>query len=319
MDLLAMPRSVFDKTLDLLQGTVTMKCGHEVLIKTMVQSLIGALTPIDAFYMSELNQRSLDEERVSRLIESQKEEYRHSGSYPITMTIITLGCCPQLITDNNPCGLVVVDGQHRLACLRHINQFTPLNLFNLEIMVKIYYSEHRSDLREYFININKNHVPVSDYNLDNQLKTVIDGIVEWFAKTYDPMFFRSSDHSNRPFMTTKNLREHLALSALLKDIVCRGDLTTEKKICMIGQHFVEYNKILAHKNPEYFAEGPNDTRVYLKAHQKCLTSPKPLYFGLIKHYNWIDRALSIPLPPESHAPVIPKFKIRLQPAKEKAC
>jgi hypothetical protein len=74
--------------------------------------------------------------------------------------------------------------------------------------------------------------------------------------------------------------------------------------------------MLAHKNPEYFADGPNDTRVYLKAHQKCLSSPKPLYFGLIKHYTWIDQALSTPLPPVASASLVSKFKLRLQ--KEKA-
>jgi hypothetical protein len=292
-----------------------MKCGNEVIIKTIVTALLDALTPIDAFYMSDLNQRSIDEERVAQLIKSQNEAYSNSSEYPITMTIITLGCCPQLVTPINHCGLVVVDGQHRMACLRHINQFTPLNLFNHEIMVKVYHSEHRSDLREYFININRNHVPVSDYNLDNQLKMVIDAVINWFIKTYDPCFFRTSDHSNRPFMTIKNLREHLALSALLKDVVCRSDLNTDQKVKETCQHFLEYNKMLTHKNPEFFAEGPTDTKVYLTSYKKCFNSPKPLYVGLIRHYTWIDDALKTPLalaPAPAPAKVIPlKFKPRL--------
>lgn len=77
-------------------------------------------------------------------------------------------------------------------------------------------------------------------------------------------------------------------------MVYNEEMTLEQKYGHLCQHFAYYNKILSRKNPEYFAENEKD-KGYLEAYQKCFKQTKPLYLGMIRHYAWIEKALSTPI------------------------
>lgn len=163
------------------------------------------MEPRETFLAPELKQRPLDTNRVKEMTTSQQEFYQKHKCYNIIMTLITFGCCPQLITRENPYGLAIIDGQHRLAVLGLIKQFAPETLLNQTILIKIYLTSHVSELREYFIRVNQNYVPVSEYFLDQHLALVIDRVIQWFSNEHG-VFFKSSNRPQRPFLSVDGLK-----------------------------------------------------------------------------------------------------------------
>lgn len=286
---------------------------NEILIKTYVTKLINVLTPIHQFYLP--YQRQIDEHRVAQIKDAQEREYAESNAYSITTTIITLGFCAKMIKDDNPYGIGIVDGQHRMAVLRELQRFRPESLINEEIIVKIYNSPDSGKLYDYFVAINKNWEPVPLYNLNVQIRTVVDIVIHWMETTYDSYYFKDiraphEGETHRPFMKLASIRDALSNCSLLSDIVNENADDTDKIGAIIIEKISSYNRqVLAKMNPEDFATNENDGLTCRKAHTKIIERSEskkttPLYLGMIRYYNWIQRALE-------HTPQKPK-KLTIQ-------
>jgi hypothetical protein len=122
-------RTPYDTFIQDVGGEIVISNNDEIIFKVAVQRLIRTLEPIQHFYLA--GQRSIDEDRVEKLMQSQIQEYHEKQHYGITTTMIILGFCHQHVgspVDENGCityknkyGLVVHDGQHRTSVLDDCN------------------------------------------------------------------------------------------------------------------------------------------------------------------------------------------------------
>jgi hypothetical protein len=235
------------------------------------------------------------------LLESQIEEYQQKQHYGIATTMVSLGFCQQHVGEpineqgklmnKNQFGIVVLDGQHRLAVFRRLRKCHEETLSKEVTLVKICKLSKESDLHEYFQVINKNYVPVPMYNLDDQIKGVVDDVIEWFKHTFDSKFFKSPDgEAMRPFVKIETIRDKLSNSQSLHDLIMENGGDRDKCVDVVCNKFWTYNKYLSTVSPEFLAYGPKDYKTCNNAHLKCLTANKPLYLGMKKSYSWIEEA-----------------------------
>lgn len=274
-----------------------MSYDNEVILKVSVIKLVQCLKPLHDFYLC--GQRSVDQQRVEKMYAYQKAEFEERGHYSITTTVITLGYCPQHIgspaDSKNQYGIVIEDGQHRANLYDHIYHFTPDSLANEYTIVKIDKVEHEGVLREHFEIINRNYVPVSEYNLNNTIKAVIDGIISWFTSSFDPFYFRApSGDVLRPFLKIESIRDKLANHPRLSDVIAGQEGNIEKSVEIICDKIDKYNSYLRGQNVSYFYQNDkqNEVRACNNAHIKCLTARKQLFLGMMKDYSWIDPTLN---------------------------
>lgn len=262
-----------------------------LVVEAQIINLINFLSPIDAFYPP--FQRELDLERITALVNEQKEEFKRRHGYGIIHSPIILGHCSQLSSEKNKCGIFIVDGQHRLNVLLELIKFSPQNLEGVIISIRIYKANNLTDLQEYYIKINKNFAPHLLYDLDEIIKSIIDGIIQWIENTYDRGFFTTSLRANRPNMNIRQLRTELSNSKRLKEVI--ENCGENKVACVKGvcEKFSKYNQELSTKNYTFFMEKQTDAErvACFNAIKKCAESPKPLYLGLQRNYLWIDEAL----------------------------
>ena len=291
--------SPVDKFIQKVKGEIIISNNNEIICKIKMEELIQALEPIQHFYLP--GQRSVDEDRVEKLFKTQINEYQLQKHYGITTTMIILGHCPQHVgepIDNNgklmnknQYGLVVLDGQHRLAIFRRLMTQNYETIANEITIVKIRKLPNESDLLGYFQIINKNYVPVPMYNLDDQIRSVVDNVLNWFKSSFDNKFFKAPDgETKRPFVKIETIRDKLSNSQRLHDIIVENGGDHDKCVVQVCNKFTIYNKYLSSLSPESFAYGSKDYKICGNAHLKCITSNKPLYLGMKKSYTWIEEA-----------------------------
>lgn len=298
-------KSPVEKFIQKVDGEIMISNNDEVIFKVKVLNLIQALEPIQYFYLS--GQRSVDEDRVGKLFQSQLEEYQQKQHYGITMTMIVLGFCQHHVGDpiddkckllnKNQHGLVVLDGQHRLAVLRRLKMCHENTLSKEVTLVKICRVSKEFDLREYFQVINKNYVPVPMYNLDDQIRGIVDDVLNWFKNSFDAKFFKSpSGETLRPFVKIETIRDKLSNSHSLHDLIIENEGEREKCVTIVCNKFLTYNRYLASLSSESFSHGSKDFNICENAHLKCLSASKPLYLGMKKSYTWIEEAFGYKTP-----------------------
>lgn len=291
--------SQIDKFIQQVGGEIMISTDAEIIFKVKVSALIRGLEPIHYFYLS--GQRSVDDDRVDQLFESQIMEYQEKKHYGITTTMITLGYCYEHVGEpvnetgklmnKNQYGLVVIDGQHRLSVFRRIKMCKEDSLLTEVTLVKICKLSKESDLLKYFQLINKNYVPVPIYNLDDQIKGVVDDVITWFKQTFDRKFFKSPDgETNRPFVKMGTIRDKLSNSHSLHDLLMESGNDRNKCVNCVCQKFLTYNKYLSSISPESLAYGQKDYKTCNNAHLKCLTATNPLYLGMKRNYSWIEES-----------------------------
>jgi len=262
-----------------------------IITECPVTPLLAALSPITAFYPP--FQRELDVDRVSRLVKEQMEEFKQKQGYGIVHAPIVLDHCHTLANPINPEGIFIVDGNHRLNVLSELIKFTPRQLDNVILPIRIYQADSLMDLQQYYIKINKNYEPHLLYELDDLIKQVIDHIVAWFGNSFDVTFFSKSARPNRPNLTTKQLTAELSNSKRVRELIetCGGDAVgCAQSIC---DKFAAHNHMLSQNNFTFFMDNQTDKEraSCFNAHKKCVLAAKPLYLGLLRNYFWIDEAL----------------------------
>ena len=298
----------YDRFIQQVGGEVVISTDSEVIFKVSVQRLLKSLEPIQHFYLA--GQRSVDEDRVEKLMNSQLHEYEDKKHYGITTTMIILGFCRQHVgapldenckpTNKNEFGLVVLDGQHRLSVFRRLRMFHEDTLTNEITLVKICKLKQESDLLEHFQTINKNYVPVPMYNLDDQIKGVVDGVINWLKKSFDAKFFRTPNgEASRPFIKLETVRDKLSNSQRLHDLIREKGGDIEKCISYVCYQISSYNKFLSELSPETLSYEKDDYKVVSNAHTKCLSADKPLYVGMKKKLH-LDRRGTQPQRPYSN-------------------
>jgi hypothetical protein len=272
-------------------GEIVVDNVSEVVVVVPVLDLIRILTPIQDFYLT--GQRSIDEERVESMYMFQVNEYKTTGHYSIATTMISLGYCSTL---HNP---KVLDGQHRLAVLRRVGKFYPNTLTNERTFIKIFKVESETDMLERFQIINRNYVPVPLYNLDENLKAIVDGVIRWFRLSFDLSFFRTPPTGEvlRPHINLdglgKNLRDWLSDNKRVQDLVAGQNVDISKSIQLICDKLESRNNYLKNRNSEDFMISERDASPCNKAHQKCLSAKKQLFLGMKKNHELIEEALII--------------------------
>lgn len=286
----SLQKSPIDKFVDNLGGKVVVSNDNEIIILAPVLNLLRLITPIQNFYLPQ--QRSVDEDRVESMYLSQLKEYHIKGYYSITTTIISFGYCVGHETPK------LLDGQHRTALLRRVNQFFPKTLANEMTLVKIFKVEQESELVELFQTINKNYVPVPMYNTDDTIREVIDGVLNWFRMSFDGVFFKTppTGKVQRPFINLdgsgNNLRDWLSNNQKIQDIITGQSGDVSKSVQMICEKLGLRNDFLKNQNAEEFMVDATD-RACLHAHAKCLIAKKQCFLGMKKNYELIEEALII--------------------------
>jgi|UniRef100_A0A6C0BMK4 hypothetical protein len=305
-------QQLFNQLIQALKGQLVLNYGHETIVKTYATQVITYLSPVHLFSLP--YQRPIDNDRVDTIRKAQLETYEHEQCYPITTTTIVLGCCPQLVTKDNPCGTVVIDGQHRLAVLREIAQFKRETLINTDLLVKIYHSDHASEIHDYFVTINKHWEPVPLYNLDDKIKMIVDQVIAHLERQYNPFFFRKENLKTdvRPFIVIPHLKIQLSNNQRIKDLIDQLSGDIAKCVSTICKKFDAYNFQLSHRDAESFAINmTKDSSTCRNAHRKCLEKDRPLFLGLEWHFRWIDTALALPDTVNKPKPLV---AIRIKPS-----
>lgn len=211
-----------------VNGEIIIANYVELICKVKVLNLLQILEPIQLFYMK--GQRCVDNERVDNMLKLQQDEYQQKQFYGITTTLIIMGFCQQHVgapvdangrpMNKNEFGLVVLDGQHRMAVFRRLKMWHEETLSSTLTLIKICKFNTEFELLEYFQLINKNYVPVPMYNLDDQIRVVVDDVLNWFSKSFDAKFFRSpSGETLRPFLKMETIRDKLSNSLSLREII----------------------------------------------------------------------------------------------------
>lgn len=275
-------------------GNVVIYNGNEILVKLLVLNFLEATTPLNEFLMDNV-QRKIDWVRVDKMSHIQEEEFKNRGRFGIASTIITCGKCDALITPNNPFGLKIIDGQHRRGVWEHINKFDHNQLINIEIIIKISTYDNYDKMVEDFQIINDNWVPVSKYYLKHCIREIVDGVLEWFIKTYEKSFFKKSDKPIRPHLSKEEIKNKLSNSERVNDIIEASNGNIQISIQNICSRLYNFNNILKNYTPIQFKEKPTDrSDKLLELFNKCHNCEKPTYFGMIRNCGWIEQALNTP-------------------------
>lgn len=301
-----------DQFIDQLKGRIIMFRKNETVIVTCVTHLLDVMKPLHVYYLPKHRQRDVDGIRVEQMTKLQEQEYFNNGHCGITSTMIILGQCDQFRTESNQYGIVIVDGQHRLNSLEFIRNRGSNILLNEEIIVKIHYSVHSSEIDEYFQVINKNWIPVPMYNLDDHMRQVVDKIVEWFRKSFDNKCFTSAvGGGQRPHLNLEHVKIHLSNSVEIKEIVGEND-DMDRIADEICDKLLKYNRYLSRFNVSQFVTSKDSFSKIQSFVDKCLVNSRgilgPLYLGMIQNYAWIHQAMDYKIPvPEN------KVHIRIKP------
>ena len=175
---------------------LVMESPKEIIYKVRIGYLVSFLTPMHAFYLK--NNRQLDMDRVVKMSDAHKASYMKSGHCPIQFTLIKLGQHADFINDHNSHGLVIVDGQHRLAVLESLMQQNPDILSGKFLLVSVYRGQTRQDILDYFRDVNNNWEPVPMLNLDDGINVVVKNVGEWFLTHFSKKMFSEKDRCLGP-------------------------------------------------------------------------------------------------------------------------
>lgn len=282
------------KVIDAFGGKLVFRNKKELLMTVPVTKLINNTRPLKEFVLKHV-QRDIDHERVEKISLMQREEYKRSGIYPIASTIIILGKCPQAVTEHNPFGLRIVDGQHRRGAWVDINTYDPTSCAGQLTLVKICSYTTLIEMEEDFRIINDNWVPVNKYHLKVIVKDVVDGVVEWMKKTYSKSFFRPTEKPQRPHINLIQVCHALAENDRVLSLIDSTDNDILRIIKIICNRITKYNQILEDRidEPSIFREKNESMKKILQRIDKCLAADQPCFLGMESNCEWVGHALEI--------------------------
>lgn len=244
-------------------------------------SLLDFLTPIQDFIYTKRN-RPIDNSHVLKIKSSQEKQYETFGYYPILSSMICLAKCPEI-------GLKILDGQHRLFVLSDLAHWHRERFTDAKIVVKIFTAQDEAEMYAHFVEINDNHMPVSKYYIDEDMKKIVDIIVRKLNSTYSSDFFTTAKTSHRPNISTEALPKELSSSQKVKEFVELSEDPFDKTADALFAIFKSYNDYLSRLSYAGFMKSASDNAVF-NAHKKCFEHKTPLYLGLYSGFEWIANA-----------------------------
>jgi hypothetical protein len=190
---------------------------NEVILRIHVAKLIQLLSPSHNFYLN--GQRQVDLERVGNLYKEQTHDFMTTKTFSIINAPIVLGHCHSKMTPDNPYGLAIVDGQHRLDVIKELygDEKYRQDLQQVLCLVRIKKASTESELQQFFVTINKNWEPVPQYHLDVRMGFVIDGVLDMLRKNYPAHI--TTANVQRPQINLVSLKAQLSKSDKLREII----------------------------------------------------------------------------------------------------
>jgi hypothetical protein len=160
--------------------------------------------------------RALDEARVARMTEEQLARIQRGQSVslfmPTPVTVCRLGE-----------GLLLMDGQHRLAVLRRLAQNPGYDAGSVELLLCEAACSRAEELEETFVRVNSGTpVPASYYN--RRVLAVLDEFIAELVVKF-PKAVSKAARPQRPNFNGARARDEMATQIPLRDAIIDGKLT----------------------------------------------------------------------------------------------
>lgn len=301
-------RSAYQSVIcDELDGNLIKSTKIHDIFTVPLNNLLEFLTPVTQFYLEEgtteecqtigqqtIKQRHIVEERIQKMKQILVDQYQQTGDFGLEYTTIRLGMCRTFITQYNKYGIVIIDGQHRLAVCRELIHSHPQMLENATIFIILTKAESEQTLRSEYVQINDNYTPVPEYYLNDITQQIIDEIAKWFSQRYDKAMFSSSTKPQRPHINLNVMKLHLSNNEHIKQVVksFAGDVKQSTK--MICDKIDIFNRVP--RNSEDWRRPTSNPQAEIEERRKCQEAYNKcfkynLYLGMWNGYEWITMAL----------------------------
>ena len=214
-------------------------------------------------------QRSIDDDHVNELYTFETNHFKKHGEFFFPKPII-IG-----FLKNN---FYVMDGQHRLACLKYlVSKYKK----DIELNVSILILENECELDEKFLAINQNTpVPILSNDIDGWKN--FNKFIEEYLKTNFGKFIKKSNNPNSPNFNIKNLFEYMKKHRVAQRL--KNDYKTflrELECLNIYYRQTYMESIVQHTST---------TNILKKIVKSKLVQPQnPLFVTLFKHFEWVNR------------------------------
>jgi hypothetical protein len=205
--------------------------------------------------------------------------------------MIKLGKHESFINDVNQHGIVLIDGQHRIAVIDLLLNCAPETVVGQHIVVSVYTGKTRQEIVDYFRDVNDNWEPVPPLNLDEGVNLVVKRVGDWLTQTFSKTMFSESVRCHRPHLYMKGelgllceLSKNRRIRRLVDDNRDDLELVSSQLISIIDQ----YNKFLRLQNPPCFQKPGEVDKDCYKGHPKAVDNG--LFLGMWSDFIWIDKA-----------------------------
>ena len=241
-------------------------------------------------------QRLLDKENINNLLNYQEEHYSKYKEFFFTNPII-------LCDLNNK--EYIIDGQHRLACIKKLyDKKYP----NFQIFLTIIKVNDESEMDEKYISINKNN-PVQLFN-DINLYKIFYKKIEIYIKNNYEIYLKNTDNPISPNINIKHLLKYLEDNKIGIKINYNYKLFIDefKKLDIFYKNNIETLY-------EIFAQNIHSKITKMK------TKNNYTFLFLFKKFEWIERIIyviqnNVAYGDISHYPINYRIKIKKHLRKE---
>ena len=231
--------------------------------------IFGAIDFVKEIVIPDI-QRELDYEWIDKLENNILSGYHKDGYFTFNrFEIVFLNDVYYL-----------VDGQHRYVVLNRLLGLYP----NIQIEVRVRQVTTEDEMNQWFSHLN-NGRPTKIYKSVAD-KLTINLIRKYIAKKF-PNFISNSKHPHRPNINLDKMEQRF----IECDFIERSKLTFDKIIEYINRlnDFYQYTSFNQWKAWNIF----DVESIYNQCLKKSPTTP--LFFGIYKNYEWIDRILYVSL------------------------
>jgi len=244
---------------------------NNTIYKITAQNLINILNDNENLHYEDLSgeiQRNIDGEHLQNLIKYQEKYYQQNKIYSFPVPFVFCSLSNKLI---------LVDGQHRYECIKHLHSKNSLKHYMLVSVITI---KNIEEYETYFIAINHNK-PVILYKNMEDWKNVLKKLETKFKNEW-PMYIKNTENPQLPHLNLDKMKQYI------------DDNSVIKKLGLSAKEFMEEIKELNNFYKLYWKQSIKDKN-YIKNIDtlipKCTDKnpDNPLYLSIYKNFEWIDR------------------------------
>lgn len=228
------------------------------------------------------NNRPIDETRVENMYQKQLELYKMNGEYGYNGTPLHIAMLSNQV--------YILDGQHRLSMLERLQRFRSGTLTN-DFMAILYVHTCKSedDMKRKFLEINDNFEPVPRLYKDDDLKFIVNDVIDHIKSNYSAKSFSKSRNCRRPFTNLSVLAEKLSMCDNVREY-CRLSNDNKYTINTIISAIERYNRKLSYSDRSTFykTDTSQEIKTVNNAHLKLSKLPKPFMAGITGSNDWIS-------------------------------